>query len=201
MRVSDSGGVRTITFDRPDARNAFTGEVAKELADTIADTDIEKVDIVVLTGEGKAFSAGGDIKAMSQREESTHEAYERVRATLGRVFEEIWTAPFPVVAKVNGDAVGAGMSLAAVSDFAYASEGARFGSVFIKVGLIPDMGGSFLLPRIVGLRKAKELAFTGKLIAAEEAAEIGLVDRVLPSSELDKAVDEFVQELGSQPSE
>ncbi|WP_435153716.1 enoyl-CoA hydratase/isomerase family protein [Haladaptatus sp. DFWS20] len=200
MHVSDDDGIRTVTFDRPDVRNAFTPEAAGELAEILTESDPKSIDAVVLTGEGKAFSAGGDIQSMAEREENVREAYERVRDTLSRVVHEVLSAPVPVVAKVNGDAVGAGMALVTAADFAYAGESARFAASFINVGLIPDMGGTFLLPRLVGLRKAKELAFTGELISADEAAELDVVNEVVPDEQLGVRVDELTETLAKQPT-
>ncbi len=200
MHVSDDDGIRTVTFDCPNVRNAFTPDAAGELAEILADSDPNAIDAVVLTGEGKAFSAGGDIESMAEREENVRDAYERVRDTLSRVVHEVLSAPVPVVAKVNGDAVGAGMALVTAADFAYASESARFAASFINVGLIPDMGGTFLLPRLVGLRKAKELAFTGELISADEAAELDVVNEVVPDEQLDVRVEELTDTLADQPT-
>ncbi|MFB6121018.1 MAG: enoyl-CoA hydratase/isomerase family protein [Halobacteriaceae archaeon] len=200
MHVEDES-VRRVTFDRPDAYNAMTADVARDLADALTDLDPADHDAVVITGEGKAFSAGGDIDAMAARDESAREAYDRVRTTLGRVAEAVLTAPVPVVAKVNGDAVGAGMALTAVADFAYAAESARFGASFINVGLIPDLGGTAILPRLIGLRQTKELAFTGKLISAGEAAEMDVVNEVVPDDDLDDRVESLVETLRDQPTE
>jgi len=110
------------------------------------------------------------------------------------------TAPVPVVAKVNGDAVGAGMALAAAADFAYAGESARFGALFINVGLIPDMGGTFLLPQLIGIRKTKELAFTGDLISATEAEELGVVNETVPDDDLDDVVADILEKLAAKPT-
>lgn len=199
MRIDD-GAVRQITFDRPDVRNAMTGVVARELADALTGLDPADHDAVVITGDGESFSAGGDIEAMAERDETTPEAYERVRSTLGRVAENALSAPVPIVAKVNGDAVGAGMSLTAVADFAYAANSARFGASFINVGLIPDMGATAILPRLIGLRKTKELAFTGELINASEAAEMDLVNEAVPDNELDDRVDDLLKTFQNRPT-
>jgi enoyl-CoA hydratase/carnithine racemase len=199
MRIDD-GPVRRITFDRPDVRNAMTADVARDLADALTSLDPETHDAVVITGDGDAFSAGGDIEAMATRDETTPQAYERVRETLGAVAENALTAPVPVVSKVNGDAVGAGMSLTAVSDLAYAADSARFGATFINVGLVPDMGATAMLPRLIGLRKTKELAFTGELIDASEAATMDLVNGTVPDERLDERVEELVETLRNRPT-
>ncbi|WP_135830135.1 enoyl-CoA hydratase/isomerase family protein [Halorussus halobius] len=200
MDVTDDDGVRTVTFDRPEAMNAFTPEIAGELADVFADAHPDDHDAVVLTGEGEAFSAGGDIESMADREETPEEAYERVTETFGRVVEEALSTRVPIVAKVNGDAVGAGLAVAAVSDFAIAAESATFSCAFVRVGLIPDTGGSFLLPRLVGLRTAKRLAFTGEFFGAREAAEMGLVNEAVPDDDLDSTVADLLETLGERPT-
>lgn len=201
MRVEDDDGVRRITLDRPQAKNALTAAAAGELADALGELAAETHDAAVLTGDGDAFSAGGDVEAMADRDETAREAYRRVRETLGRLAESVLTAPVPVVARVNGDAVGAGLSLVAACDFAYAAADARFAASFVNVGLVPDAGGTVTLPRIVGLRAAKELAFTGDAVSADRADELDLVNDVVPAAELDAAVDETVAKLSSRPTE
>lgn len=201
MRSHDEDSVRYLTFDRPEARNAFTAEVARDLAEALEDLDPSILDAVVLAGEGEAFSAGGDIEAMAEREETAMEARDRVRETLGRVAEAVLTAPVPVVVRVDGDAVGAGLSLVAAADFAYAGDSARFGASFVNVGLVPDMGATVTLPRIVGLRTAKDLAFTGRLVDAREAEELDLVNEAVPGDELDDRIEECLETLADRPTE
>lgn len=201
VRIEVDERVHTITFDRPDAQNAFTADAARELVDALraaADADARAA---VLTGEAEAFSAGGDLDAMNERDETPGESYRRVQETLNEVVEQLLTVPFPVVAKVNGDAVGAGTNIAAACDFVIASEDARFGEVFVNVGLIPDSGGTFLLPALVGLRTAKELAMTGRLFDASEAAELDLINRAVPAEALDDEVAELLDSLGEKPTE
>lgn len=201
MHVTDEDGVRRIVFDRPEVRNAFTADVARELAEALDGLDPAALDAVVITGEGEAFSAGGDIEAMAAREETAGEAHDRVRETLGAVAEGILTAPLPVVARVNGDAVGAGLSVVAAADIAYAGESARFAASFINVGLVPDAGATVTLPRLVGLRTAKELAFTGRLVDAAEADDLGLVTETVPDEALDERVAETLDTLRKRPTE
>lgn len=201
MHVTDESGVRTVTFDRPDSRNAMTTDIAGELADRIDEVSADEFDAFVLTGEGESFCAGGDIEAMAERDMTTREAYDTVRATFGRVVEAALTADVPIVAKVNGDAVGAGLALAAVSDFAYAAESATFGCAFVHVGLIPDTGGTFLLPQLVGLRAAKQLAFTGETFSADAAADLGLINESVADDAVDETVDELVSTLADRPTQ
>ncbi|MFC5366708.1 enoyl-CoA hydratase/isomerase family protein [Salinirubrum litoreum] len=200
MKLTDDAGVRTITFDRPDAMNAMSHQIARDLADEIERADPDELDALVLTGEGRAFSAGGDVQAMADREETARESYESMRDSFGRVAEAAIESSVPVVARVNGDAVGAGMALVAVSDFAVACESARFGAAFVEVGLVPDTGGTFLLPQLVGLRTAKELAMTGKLIDAEDAESMGLINDCVPDEDLDSAVEDLLDTLCARPT-
>ncbi|WP_058365979.1 enoyl-CoA hydratase/isomerase family protein [Haloparvum sedimenti] len=197
----DDGDVRTITFDRPQSYNAMTGAVARDLVEAMAGLDPAEHDAVVVTGEGDAFSSGGDIDAMADRDETALEAHERVQETLGGVAESILEAPVPVIARVNGDAVGAGMAIAALADFAYAAESARFGASFVNVGLVPDAGTTAILPRVIGLRKTKDLAFTGRLIPASKAAEWDVINEAVPDADLDDRVDALLSTLAERPTE
>lgn len=200
MEISDNDGVRTITFDRPGVMNALTMETATELAETIEEVEPETHDAVVITGEGSAFCAGGDIEAMVDTEPNAVETFDGIAATFGRVVEAALTSRVPIVAKVNGDAVGAGLALAAVSDFAYAAESAKLSCAFVRVGLIPDTGGTFLLPQLVGLRTAKRLTMTGEFISAAEAAELDLLNETVPDDNLDERVDELLETLRKRPT-
>lgn len=193
--------VQTTTFDRPESKNAFTAEAARQLAQAIEHAKENSVRALVLTGEGDAFSAGGDLEEMAAREETPNEAYQRYQETLNAMIEGILTAPFPVIARVNGDAIGAGTNVAAACDFVIADEEARFGEVFINVGLIPDSGGTFILPALVGLRTAKELAMTGEIFDAAEAEELGLISEAVPGEELDDAVADVLETLDRKPTE
>jgi enoyl-CoA hydratase/carnithine racemase len=201
VRVETDGRVHTVAFDRPEAKNALTADAATELVDALREAEDADARAVVLTGDGDAFCAGGDIEAMAARDETPGEAYDRVRETLTEVIETLLTLPLPVIAKVNGDAVGAGTNVAAACDFVYAVEDARFGEVFGNVGLIPDSGGTFILPALVGLRTAKELTLTGRLFDAPEAAEMDLINRAVPADDLDSEVAEVLATLDRKPTE
>ncbi|MBB6646370.1 enoyl-CoA hydratase/isomerase family protein [Halobellus ruber] len=201
VRVEIDGRVHTIAFDRPEAKNALTADAATELVDALEAAADAGARAVVLTGDGDAFCAGGDIEAMAARDETPGEAHDRVRETLTALIETLLTLPLPVLAKVNGDAVGAGTNVAAACDFAYAVEDARFGEVFGNVGLIPDSGGTFILPALVGLRTAKELTMTGRLFDAPEAAEMDLINRALPADDLDSEVADLLATLDRKPTE
>jgi enoyl-CoA hydratase/carnithine racemase len=180
------GGVLTITLDRPARRNALTFEVYRELAETFERLDTyDEVRSIVITGRGAGFCSGGDqddiIKHLLGRDTPALLAF--TRAT-GRLIAAMRRCRRPVVAAVNGVAVGAGAVIACASDFRIAAAGARFGFIFPQVGLCgADMGITYLLPRIVGLGHASELLFFGDIIDAERALAIGLVHRVTPDAE------------------
>jgi 2-(1,2-epoxy-1,2-dihydrophenyl)acetyl-CoA isomerase len=200
MHTETTEGVLRVTFDRPEVKNAFSTTLAADLAAEIEAVDPGTHDAILLTGEGDAFSAGGDIQSMAEREEDVRDAYERVEQTFGRLAEAAMESRVPIVARVNGDAVGAGLAVVALSDFAYAVPDARFSCAFVRVGLVPDTGGSVLLPRLVGLRAAKRLAFTAEFVDASEAAALGLVNEAVPADELDETVDALLDTLRERPT-
>ncbi|MFW6003355.1 MAG: enoyl-CoA hydratase/isomerase family protein [Halanaeroarchaeum sp.] len=200
MIVSDDDGLRRITIDRPEARNALTLGMAADIADAIESATPADHYAILLEGAGESFSAGGDVVAMQEGGADVREEFERIADTFGRVVEAAMTADVPIVAKVQGDAIGAGLSLAAVSDLAYASDSARFSVAFVRVGLVPDTGGSVLLPHLVGLRETKRLALTGEFFDGTEAASLGLVTDAVPEGELDAVVDDALETLADQPT-
>ena len=176
-----AAGVATITLDRPDRFNALTFDVYRELAETFEDLDRhDRVRAVVITGRGRGFCSGGDqddiIKHLLGR--ATPALLAFTRAT-GRLIAAIRRCRRPVIAAVNGVAVGAGAVIAAACDLRIAAASARFGFIFPKVGLCgADMGATYLLPRLVGLGRASELLFFGEIIDAEAALAMGLVNRI-----------------------
>ena len=200
METTVDDRVQVTRFDRPDARNAMTPATARDLCDEIDAATERDVRALVITGSGGSFCAGGDLEAMRERDETPDEASRRVQETLNATVRAILSAPFPVIAKVNGDAIGAGTNIAAACDFAYADADARFGEVFVNVGLIPDTGGTVLLPRLIGLRRAKELTMTGRLFDADEAASMGLINDTVSEDSLDERVDELLETLSRKPT-
>jgi len=182
-----SRGVATITLSRPERLNALTFEVYGELARTFrALSDVAEARAVVITGKGRGFCSGGDVEGIIAElfARDARGLLEFTRVT-GALIQSIREVRRPVVAAVNGVAVGAGAVIAAACDLRVAAEGARFGYIFPKVGLSgADMGASFLLPRIVGHGRAAELLFFGDVIDAAEAHRIGLVNRVVPDAEV-----------------
>lgn len=200
--VAHHEGVTTITLNRPDNLNALNLAALHELdlALTRANAN-EAVRCIVLTGAGRAFCAGADVKEWaSEGAEVPSEPEEGWVPTAHRIVARLYRTPKPVIAAVNGVAVGAGLDLALACDFRVASEKARFGSVYIRLGIPPDAGASFLLPRIVGVTKAKEMIYTGRIIDAPEALECGLVSMVVPVDELTVKANEFAAELAKGPT-
>lgn len=196
--VDRSGGVVTVTLNRPEKKNAVIPPMWDRLAETFRSFVLdESVRAVVLTGAGGDFCSGADLWAPPDEEESPHQltAMRQVNAAI----QALHDVPQPTVAKVPGVAAGAGCSLALACDLVVAADVARFTEIFAKRGLAVDAGSSWLLPRSVGLHKAKELAFFGDIIGAAEAERIGLVNRVVPADQLDSAVDEWAQRLAAGP--
>lgn len=196
-------GVATITLCRPDRLNALTFEIYEELRDTFAALDHEeRVRAVLLTGEGRAFCSGGDVESiigeLFSRDMSGLVAFTRVT---GALIRNIRALRRPVVAAVNGTAVGAGAVMALACDFRVASSAAKIGFIFPNVGLCgADMGAAYLLPRVVGLARASELLFLGDIIGAEEAHRIGLFGRVVAPEECVPAARALADRLASGPA-
>ena len=187
---SEIDGVVTLTLNLPEQRNPISGPaVIDALCNAIqaADADLS-TRVVIITGAGSAFSTGGDIHAMKvggglvdAAPVQTRQNYRHGIQRLPLLFEQI---EVPVIAAVNGAAIGAGCDLACMCDIRIAGESARFAESFVKLGIVPGDGGAWLLPRVVGFSKACELAFTGDMISAREALACGLVSRVVPNSDL-----------------
>ena len=185
-----SGFVATLTINRPESRNILGEEgdgalFAAAVKDINADAALR---CVVLTGAGPAFSAGGNVRAMRDRTGTFAGTADQIRAgykeNIHRVVQSLWDIEVPLIAAVNGAAIGLGNDVACLADIRIASDNAIFGATFLKVGLVPGDGGSWLLPRIIGHARASELFFTGDTIDARTALAWGLISRVVPSSVL-----------------
>jgi len=182
--LESSGGIAQITLNRPTQRNALGLQMRDELAKAIADVrDDEAVKVVIITGAGSAFCAGGDITGMQDMTQMGMIYRERVRK-LHRWFPELVNMEKPVIAAIRGAAYGAGLNLALAADFVIASQDATFCTAFGRMGLIPDLGGMYLLPRIIGLQRAKDLVFSSRLVQAEEAHRLGIVYSVVANDDL-----------------
>ncbi|HEX4217706.1 MAG TPA: enoyl-CoA hydratase [Acidimicrobiales bacterium] len=198
--VARAEGVVTVTMNRPARKNAANGTMWKELLATFDDVATDRNDrVMVLTGAGDAFCSGADLGGASEVAGRSGDPYLVQMRALGDVALRLHRFPKPTIAKVGGVAAGAGMSLALGCDLVVASDTARFSEIFAKRGLSLDVGASWLLPRLIGLHRAKELAYFADIITAAEAAEFGFVNRVVPAAELDGFVDAWARRLAAGP--
>ncbi len=194
-------GVLTLTLNRPDALNALTGTMLKGLTDAVVKAGRDKaVRIIVLAGAGRAFSAGADLGDVKKRMKSgAFEHGEELRKSFNPLILAIRRVEKPVIAAIHGTAAGAGASIALACDLKVCAAEAKFINAFAKVGLIPDSGMTWMLPRALGLSLALEHAWLGKPITSGEALRFGLVNRVVPAAELPAAVGETVASLLAVP--
>jgi 2-(1,2-epoxy-1,2-dihydrophenyl)acetyl-CoA isomerase len=200
-------GIATITLNRPAVLNAVSSQMLEELHAVLnAVQGDPAVRAVVLTGAGRGFCSGADLKARQRVQPGDAPAGasdaggQRLRRTFNPLILAIRTIEKPFIAAVNGVAAGAGCNLALACDIVLASDTARFGNVFARIGLIPDCGGHFFLPRLIGFHKAAELMFTGDIIEAQEAERLGLINRVIPHVELAKQARELAERLARGPT-
>jgi 2-(1,2-epoxy-1,2-dihydrophenyl)acetyl-CoA isomerase len=185
--VERHDGVVTLTLNRPEKMNAITGEMWGGLRDVFDEVARNRDDrVLVVTGAGRAFCAGADLVDAGMPRTSGRRL-EHMRG-VGRSAAALRGMPKPTIAKVNGVAAGAGLSLAVGCDLVIASDTARFSAIFVQRGLSVDYGGSWLLPRLIGIHKAKELALLAEVVSAADAERIGIVNRVVPADELDREV-------------
>ena len=193
-----SEGIATITLNRPEALNAFSKEVVDELLQTLSDIEKdENVRVVILTGAGeKAFSAGADIKTMIGM--NALKAREEISLMGGKLCHALENLEKPVIAAINGYALGGGLEVAMACDIRIATENARMGQTEINIGLIPGWGGTQRLTRLIGKTKAKELVFTGKMIDAKTAEQLGLINMAVPPDKFKETVKQFATELAQK---
>jgi enoyl-CoA hydratase/carnithine racemase len=196
LQVTRADGVVTVTLDRPARRNAIDSVMWGELLAVFTEVAGSSEDrVLVITGAGGAFCSGADLSAEGESDRHQLDAMRRI----GDVALRLHRVAKPTIAKVGGVAAGAGCNLALGCDLIVASDEARFSEIFARRGLSLDFGGSWLLPRLVGLHKAKELAFFADVISAKEALDIGIVNRVVPAGELDAVVDDWARRLAAGP--
>ena len=189
LQRAREGAVLLLTLDRPDARNAYSEAMVDSLVRALDDADRDdEVRCVILTGAGAAFSAGGDLKRMLQQEGmfagGPVDLRRRYVDGIQRIPRRLALLEKPIIAAINGPAIGAGLDLACMCDLRLAARGAQLGSTFVKVGLVPGDGGAYFLARTLGFPRALELMLTGRLVDADEAERIGLVHRVVEPAEL-----------------
>ena len=198
IEVTRDAGVATVTINRPQRKNAVTGDMWGQLAETFRTLSADaEVRCVVITGAGGEFCSGADLSARSASGRPVHQL--AAMRSVNDAALLLHRMPQPTIAKVRGVAVGAGCNLALGCDLVVAGETARFSEIFAKRGLSLDFGGSWLLPRRIGMHRAKELALFGDIISSSEARDLGLVNRVLPDGELDAFVDGWARRLAAGP--
>lgn len=204
LKTTRDGAVLTLTMSQPETRNALTGNTAiEEFVQACADISADRsVRAVILTGEGPVFSSGGNVKNM-QRYFQDHLTPDTIREEyrngIQRLPKALYNLDLPVIAAVNGPAIGAGLDLTCMCDIRIASEKATFAESFVKVGIVPGDGGAWLLPRAVGMSKASEMAFTGEALSAQEALACGLVSRVVPHELLMETAMTLARKIAANP--
>jgi 2-(1,2-epoxy-1,2-dihydrophenyl)acetyl-CoA isomerase len=192
-------GVAILTLNRPEVRNALDMNMRRDLeAALVRLADDEGVRVLVVRGAGEHFSAGGDVKFMRDNPMTAAEGQSRVEA-INRAILALARFRTPTIAMVDGAAAGAGCNIALACDLVVASDRARFGEMFARIGLIPDAGGTYFLPRRVGSARAKELVFTADIIDAREAERIGLINRVVPAADLEREALALARRIADGP--
>ena len=198
-----AGNVATIQMNRPEALNALSLQLAKDLASAVQQAIDDGVRAAILTGSGRAFCSGGDLREMRSigKEQGTIEAFldEPLKA-LHKVILLIREAPIPFVAAVNGVCAGAGTNFALACDMVLAADDATFNEAFVRIGLSPDCGGSFFLPRAIGEKRAAELLMTGSTVTAERAGKIGMINRVVSAADLVSEAEKLASQLAAGPT-
>jgi 2-(1,2-epoxy-1,2-dihydrophenyl)acetyl-CoA isomerase len=197
------GGVATIALNRPKVLNAFDGALHAEIYDALNEAaEDDEVRCIVLRGEGKGFSAGADLAEVIEGDDDPEgpDLGEYLRKTYSRLITRIVEIEKPVVAALHGPVYGAGLGLALACDLRLAAESAKFSVAFIKIGLMPDAGVSFFLPRIVGLGRAMEMSMLGEAVDAEEAYRVGLVSKVVPDERLEEEISALAGRLAGLPT-
>ena len=201
LLISENEGILTITLNRPEKLNAFIGHMRRDLAEALEHAGSDRsVRVVVITGAGRAFCAGGDVAFMAElMKRRDSEEFSRILGAGRRVILAIRQMTKPVIASINGPASGAGCNLAFACDLRIASSAATFSQSFAKVGLHPDWGGTYFLPRLVTPNKACEMFFLGDSIDAVEAGRLGIVNQVVAPEELEAVTLQLAERLRGSP--
>jgi 2-(1,2-epoxy-1,2-dihydrophenyl)acetyl-CoA isomerase len=203
LKFELSDNVATITMDRADALNALSQQLITDLDAAFRFASEQGARAIVLTGSGRAFCSGGDLKEMqvlAQKEGRIEAFLEEPLGNLHRVINLIRGLPIPVIAAVNGVCAGAGVNFALACDIVFAGDDASFREAFVRIGLSPDCGGTFFLPRVVGEKLAAEMLMTGDAVSAQRAAEIGMINRVVPADSLVEEAKALAAKLAAGPT-
>ena len=200
LLVTLDGGIKRVTINRPERRNSVDSETVEMLHDEIRRSAEDESKVIILTGAGEAFCAGADLQATGGHDIRKIDVTASLRSHTNPTIVAMRALPKPIIARVHGPAVGVGCNYALASDIIIASDQAKFGQVFVKIGLMPDGGSTYFLPRTVGYHKAFELMATGDVISAQDALALGIINRVVPADELDEAVDQMAARLAAAPA-
>ena len=200
LLVTLEEGIKRITFNRPERRNSVDTETVELLRDAIYQSARDESKVLILTGAGEAFCAGADLQATGAGDIRNLDVTASLRSHTNPTILAMRRLAKPIIARVHGPAAGVGCNYALACDLIIASDKAKFGQVFVKIGLMPDGGSTFFLPRLVGYARAFELMATGDIISAQEALALGMINRVVPVEELDAAVGELAARLAAAPS-
>jgi 2-(1,2-epoxy-1,2-dihydrophenyl)acetyl-CoA isomerase len=203
IQVEMREAVGLVTLNRPNSLNALTTEVGRDFQAAVSDVGESGARAIVLTGAGRAFCAGGDLREMqriAEREGKVEAFFDEPLRLLNECILLIRRTPLPFIAAVNGAASGGGCNLALACDLVVAGESARFNQAFIKIGLVPDCGGTFILPRLVGWKRATELMMTGEVVTAARALEMGMINTVVPDEELLARALAIAEQLAQAPT-
>ena len=193
LKTHDQDSIRWLTIDRPERLNAVPADGFATLRDAFQDFETSEARVLIITGAGGAFCAGADLDPVARAETTSMTARHRRMRVIDQTVTALHRTTKPTIAAVDGVAVGAGMNMALACDVVLASERARFSEIYVLRGLSVDFGGSWHLPRIVGLQRAKELVLSGRIVGAEEAVEIGLALEVVPDDELKRRAIEIAE--------
>lgn len=203
IQIEMREAVGVITLNRPNSLNALTTEVGQEFQAAVGEVRERGARAVVVTGAGRAFCAGGDLREMqkiAEQQGKVEAFFDEPLRLLNLCILLIRRTPLPFIAAVNGAASGGGCNLALACDLVVAGESARFNQAFIKIGLVPDCGGTFILPRLVGWKRATELMMTGDIVTAERALEMGMINAVVPDGELLARAMAMAERLAQAPT-
>lgn len=199
LLVKLEDGIKRITFNRPERRNSVDGQTVQLLLGAIKESADDGTRVVILTGAGESFCAGADLAATSASDIANYDVTKTLRENVNPTILAMRALPVPLIARVHGPAVGVGFNYALACDMIVASEQAVFGQVFVRIGLMPDGGSTYLLPQLIGYHKTFELMAMGDQISAQEAHQLGIVNKVVSFAELDTTVDGLAARLAQSP--
>ena len=201
IRYENTAGVAWVTLNRPDRLNAITTKMLAELTEVLKTVETsDEIRCMVLTGEGRAFCPGQDLNDRQVKPGERVDLGETVENGYNPFMRRLYNLPVPTIAAVNGVAAGAGANIALACDIVIAADVAKFVQVYSNLGLVPDAGGSFILPRLIGMARAKELTFTARPVMADEAVDIGMIARSVPAADLVAIVREMAEGFAVKPT-